>query len=227
MTLCLSGLGYTAKCFWQLTAKAMWSHSDVSHCSVHNWFFSGVVCQVCRWDFIYKWANRRADDSFHAHGEHITVNSLQPSGWAVILCHTNKVILLCSDQEPLFHSSCQRDTHGEVCQDLIGVEFAVRVWRSDSRRKTIGSTAALSLKMILPTHHMYNSALRWICFSFQSTCQICCIRAPWERYICSWLYSCTLGPLYRPWPSSIPLPNKHAASLTPLLASFSLSSLGG
>ena len=114
--------------------------------------------------FIYKWANRRADDSFHARGEQITVqrNWFQLSRWALILCHRNKAILLRADQEPLFHFSCQWDTHGEVCPDLIGVEFAARVWRSDSRQKTMGSTAVLSPRPILPTHHMYNVVLRWL-----------------------------------------------------------------
>lgn len=34
-----------------------------------------------------------------------------------------------------FHSGCQWDIWEEVCLDLIGVEFAVRVWRCNSRRK--------------------------------------------------------------------------------------------
>lgn len=114
--------------------------------------------------FIYKWANRRTDDSFHACGEQITVqkNWIRLSSWALILCHWNKAILLRSDQEPLFHFSFQWDTHREVCPDLIGVKFAVRVWRSDSQQKTMGSTAALSPRLILPTHHMYSSVLNWV-----------------------------------------------------------------
>lgn len=86
--------------------------------------------------FIYKWANRRADDCFHACGKQITVQEkwIQLSSWALILCHWNKAILFCSDQQPLFHFSCQWDTHGEVCPDLIGVEFAVRVLTAGGRQ---------------------------------------------------------------------------------------------
>lgn len=32
--------------------------------------------------------------------------------------------------------------NGDICPDLIGVEFSARVWRSDSRGKTMGPTAA-------------------------------------------------------------------------------------
>lgn len=114
--------------------------------------------------FIYKWANRRLDDSFHARGEQITVqkNWIRLSSWALILCHWISLILLRSEQGPLFHFSFQWDTRREVCPELIGVECAVRVWRSDSQQKTIGSTAALSPRLTLPTHHMYNFVLRWV-----------------------------------------------------------------
>ena len=46
--------------------------------------------------------------------------------------------------------------------DLIGVEFAVWVWSSDSWTKTMSSTAALSPRLMLPIRHMYNFARRWV-----------------------------------------------------------------
>ena len=116
----------------------------------------------------------------------------------------------------------------------------------------MGSTAVLSPRLILPTHHMYNFARRWVCWAVGRRClslpsayrirlsqtlyvpqpapsqeKSACIISHWEGYICSWLYLCTVGPLYGP--PSIPLPNvnthTHAAPLTPLLAPRSLSSL--
>lgn len=74
--------------------------------------------------FIYKRANRRADDSFHADGEQITGNPLQLPSRALIRCHRNKAALLRSDQECAF--SPQLPMRGP--RNLIEGEFAVRRW---------------------------------------------------------------------------------------------------
>lgn len=185
--------------------------------------------------FIYKWAHRRADDSFHPCDEQITVQKkwIQLPSWALILCHWNKAILLrFRSRAHFFHFGCQWDTHGEVCPDLIEVEFAGRVWRSGNWQNTMGSTAVqvqgwscqLTICTILNTVHPSFTVLT------PRRNKNCCIVSYWERYICSWLYSCTMGPLYGPGPSSNPLPNTHTLPLSlphQPLSHFHLSSLGG
>lgn len=151
--------------------------------------------------FIYKWAHRRANDSFHACGEQITVQKdwLQLSSWALIQCHRNKVILLHSEIKSHFFT-LSASAHGEVCPDLIGVEFAVRVGRSDSRQKTMGSTAVLSPRLILPTHHMYNFTRRWVCWAVGR----CCLSFPstYRIRLSQTLYIPNVLPLRRRAPAS-------------------------
>lgn len=151
-------------------------------------------------------------------------------------------------KSPFFlHSTCQWESHGEVCPDLIGVEFAARAWRSDSRQKTIGSTAALSLKLILPTHHMYSFALRWAGWAnlisnshsisakakhmltvltqeeYMEQLQHSPLRH-WGTFVADFTPHMHFGPIVWSLAFQQPFPNKHTASLTPLLAPFSLSS---
>lgn len=73
----------------------MWTHTDLI-------LLRRCFCHASQWGFIYKRANRRADDSFHADGEQITGNPLQLPSRALIRCHGNKAALLRSDQECAF-----------------------------------------------------------------------------------------------------------------------------
>lgn len=80
--------------------------------------------------FIYKWAHRRANDSFNACGEQITVQKdwLQLSSWALIQCHRNKVILLHSEIKSHFFT-LSASAHGEVCPYLIGSGICCESWK--------------------------------------------------------------------------------------------------